>query len=138
MTLNDQIIAYLQQSNISFAPGDYQTGQPEGQADQILVWNTAKLGAQPTAAQLSDAYAAQQLTNQWKAYQSQAQAALSKSDITVSRITEGAALGTLTLTNADVVTYMDWRRTLRAILSQAQPATIPTSLPTEPPHPVGT
>ncbi len=55
MTLSEQIIAYLQQNNISFTPGDYKTGQPQGQADQILVWNAAKLGAQPTATQLTNA-----------------------------------------------------------------------------------
>jgi hypothetical protein len=54
MTLNDQIQAYLAQANIIFTAGDYQTGQPEGQQDQILHWDT-KLGAQPTAIQLANA-----------------------------------------------------------------------------------
>ena len=55
MTLNDQIIAYLTINNIAYSVGDYQTGQPEGQADQILHWD-AKLGTQPTQAQLDSAY----------------------------------------------------------------------------------
>jgi len=55
MTLNDQIIAYLTINNIAFTASDYQTGQPEGQADQILHWD-AKLGTQPTQAQLDSAY----------------------------------------------------------------------------------
>ena len=56
MALNDEIVAYLTVNNIAFGPGDYMTGQPEGQADQILQWNTAKLGPQPTQAQLDAAY----------------------------------------------------------------------------------
>lgn len=138
MTLNDQIFAYLTQNKIAFAAGDYQTGQPEGQPDQVLVWNTTKLGTQPTATQLSDAYAAQQLTLQWQAYQAQAHQALAKTDITVNRITEGVVKGTCVLTNADVVAYMNYRGSLRAILTQAQPSTIPTSLPTHAPLPAGT
>jgi hypothetical protein len=55
MTLNNQIIAYLTINNIAFTSEDYQTGQPEGQADQILHWD-AKLGAQPTQEQLDFAW----------------------------------------------------------------------------------
>ena len=54
MALNDQIQAYLAQKNITFIEGDYQTGQPEGQEDQILHWD-AKLGMQPTPEQLTAA-----------------------------------------------------------------------------------
>lgn len=57
MSLNDQIQAYLAQANISHGPGDYMTGQPEGQADQVLHWD-AKLGPQPTQEQLDAAWAA--------------------------------------------------------------------------------
>ncbi len=56
MDLNTQIIAYLTVNNIPYTAGDYQTGQPEGQSDQILSWNTDKLGAEPTQAQLDEAY----------------------------------------------------------------------------------
>jgi len=54
--LNNQIIAYLTVNNIAYSVGDYQTGQPEGQPDQVLHWDP-KLGAQPTQEQLDSAYA---------------------------------------------------------------------------------
>jgi hypothetical protein len=54
-SLNDTIVAYLTVNNIAFSAGDYQTGQPEGQADQVLHWDS-KLGAQPTQEQLDSAY----------------------------------------------------------------------------------
>jgi hypothetical protein len=76
-------------------------------------------------------------TAQWQAYQAQAIQALSKSDSTMQRVIEGVSLGACALTNADVVAYMNMRKALRVILSEAQPATIPTSLPTAP-FPVGT
>ena len=59
MALNDQIVAYLTVNNIAFGAGDYQTGQPEGQADQVLHWDS-KLGTQPTQAQLDSAYTTHQ------------------------------------------------------------------------------
>ena len=59
MALNDTIIAYLTINNISFASGEYQTGQPEGEPDQILHWDE-KLGARPTQEQLDSAYATHQ------------------------------------------------------------------------------
>ena len=55
-SLNDQIIAYLAINNIAMSAGDYQTGQPEGGADQVLHWDTTKLGVQPSADQLNSAY----------------------------------------------------------------------------------
>ena len=60
MTLNEKIIAYLIVNNISYGVGDYQTGQPEGEADQVLHWNTEKLGVQPTQDQLNSAWATNQ------------------------------------------------------------------------------
>jgi len=56
MALNDQIQAYLSQNNIVFVSGDYETGHPAGQPDQVLVWNTDKLGAQPTQDKLDAAW----------------------------------------------------------------------------------
>jgi len=56
MALNDQIQAYLSQNNIVFVSGDYETGQPAGQPDQVLVWNTDKLGAQTTQDKLDAAW----------------------------------------------------------------------------------
>ena len=55
-TLNDTIVAYLTVNNIAFSAGDYQTGQPKDQPDQILQWNTVELGTQPTDEQLNSAY----------------------------------------------------------------------------------
>jgi len=79
MTLNDQIIAYLTINNIAYSVGDYQTGQPEGQADQILHWD-AKLGTQPTQAQLDSAYTTYQanLTAQAQAKEAVKASALAK------------------------------------------------------------
>jgi len=73
MALNDQIQAYLAQFNIAFATGDYQTGQPEGQEDQILHWD-AKLGAQPTAEQLTAAQAAKEAADDAVAYKAKREA----------------------------------------------------------------
>jgi hypothetical protein len=58
--LNDTIVAYLTVNNIAFGPSDYQTGQPEGQADQVLHWDIEKLGNQPTQDQLNSAYTTHQ------------------------------------------------------------------------------
>jgi hypothetical protein len=70
MDLNTQIIAYLTVNNISYTTSDYQTGQPEGEPNQILYWNTDALGAEPTQAQLDEAttiYIKQQIAIQNKA-----------------------------------------------------------------------
>ena len=57
MTLNEKIIAYLGVKNISFTFTDYQTEQPEGQEDQIVNWDSVKLGAKPSQEQLDAAWA---------------------------------------------------------------------------------
>jgi len=57
MPLNDQIIFYLSQNHIAYATGDYETGQPDGQPDQVLRWNAEKLGPQPTQEQLNATWA---------------------------------------------------------------------------------
>jgi len=77
--LNNQISIYLTINNIDFNVGDYLTGQPEGQADQILHWD-AKLGAQPTQAQLDSAYTTYQanLTAQAQAKEAVKASALAK------------------------------------------------------------
>jgi len=79
MTLNDQIIAYLTVNNIAYSVGDYQTGYPEGQPDQILHWD-AKLGSQPTQAQLDSAYTTYQanLTTEAQAKEAVKASALAK------------------------------------------------------------
>jgi hypothetical protein len=54
--LNDKIIVYLKQNNISVVAGDFQTGQPDGEHDQILYWNVMRLGPEPTKDQLISAW----------------------------------------------------------------------------------
>jgi hypothetical protein len=78
--LNSEIIAYLSVNKIAYTAGDYQTGQPEGQADQVLIWNTTKLGTQPTQAQLDSAYTTYQaqLTAQAQAQEAVKASALAK------------------------------------------------------------
>jgi hypothetical protein len=83
-SLNEQIIAYLSVNNISYVTGDYKTGQPEGQPDQILYWNTEKLGAEPTQAQIDEAWPiweGQQIAAQNKA---QAESLLQATDWTAT------------------------------------------------------
>ena len=126
-SLNDTIVAYLTVNNIAFSAGDYQTGQPEGQADQVLHWNTEKLGNQPNSDQLNTAwttYEGQQIQKQNKA---EASALLSATDWTVN---PDVTTGTHKLTNqADFIAY---RNTLRgiAVNPPTTTATFPT-LPTE-------
>jgi hypothetical protein len=79
-SLNDTIVAYLAINNIAMSAGDYQTGQPEGEADQVLHWDTTKLGAQPSADQLNSAYTTHQaqLTAQAQAKEAVKTSALAK------------------------------------------------------------
>lgn len=67
MALNDQIQSYLGQNNIAYAVGDYITGQPEGESDQILSW-ADKLGPRPTQDQLNAAWATKVATDNAVAY----------------------------------------------------------------------
>ena len=127
-SLNDQIVAYLTVNNISFVAGDYMTGQPEGQADQVLEWNTAKLGAQPTQAQLDAAYPiyeGQQIQAQNKATASQL---LTESDWTTQASVADPAVSNPHLTNqADFLAY---RSQVRAIA--VNPPTTPATFPVKP------
>ena len=66
--LNDKIVAYLYANGVSYAVGDYQTGQPEGEPDQILSWNESKLGPRPTQEQLDSAWAAKEAADAAVAY----------------------------------------------------------------------
>jgi hypothetical protein len=68
MFLDEKIKAYLAQNNISFGVGDYQTGQPQGQNDQILDWDESKLGPIPTQEQLDAAWAAKEAADVAVAY----------------------------------------------------------------------
>jgi len=73
MALNEKIKAYLTQSNITNELDDYQTGQPEGEPDQILHWNE-KLGARPTQEQLDSAWAAKVAADDAVAYKAKRKA----------------------------------------------------------------
>lgn len=55
MKLYSKILAYLTQQNIEVIPNAVITGVPAGQEDQILFWDTATLGPQPTQEQLDAA-----------------------------------------------------------------------------------
>jgi len=126
--LNSEIIAYLSVNKIAYTAGDYQTGQPEGQANQILEWNTAKLGAQPTQAQLDAAYPiweGQQIQAQNSA---QAQTLLSATDWTAIASVADPAVSTPHLTNQ--AEFLSYRSAVRAI--GVNPPTTPATFPTVP------
>jgi len=126
--LNSEIIAYLSVNKIAYTAGDYQTGQPEGQANQILSWNTAKLGAQPTQAQLDAAYPiweGQQIQAQNSA---QAQTLLSATDWTAIASVADPAVSTPHLTNQ--AEFLSYRSAVRAI--GVNPPTTPATFPTVP------
>ena len=126
--LNSEIIAYLSVNKIAYTAGDYQTGQPEGQPNQILSWNTAKLGAQPTQAQLDAAYPiweGQQIQAQNSA---QAQQLLSATDWTAIASVADPAVSTPHLTNQ--AEFLSYRSEVRAI--GVNPPTTPATFPTVP------
>jgi len=126
--LNSEIIAYLSVNKIAYTAGDYQTGQPEGQPNQILSWNTAKLGAQPTQAQLDAAYPiweGQQIQAQNSA---QAQQLLSATDWTAIASVADPAVSTPHLTNQ--AEFLSYRSAVRAI--GVNPPTTPATFPTVP------
>jgi hypothetical protein len=72
----------------------------------------------------------------WRAYQETAQAALDDSDTTMHRIAEAVSLGLNSWTGTDVVAWVDYRRSLRAIVSASSGT--PGTLPTKPAYPAGT
>ena len=126
--LNSEIIAYLSVNNIPYTAGDYQTGQPEGQANQILSWNTAKLGAEPTQAQLDAAYPVwegQQIAVQNTAT---AQTLLTATDWTAIASVADPAVSNPYLTNQ--AEFLAYRSAVRAI--GVNPPTTPATFPTTP------
>ena len=127
-SLNDEIVAYLTVNNISFTSGDYMTGQPEGEPDQILSWNTVKLGAEPTQAQLDAAYPiyeGQQIAAKNKA---EAASLLSATDWTTIPDVSNPAVSTPHLTNASE--FAAYRSQVRAIA--VNPPTTPAVFPAVP------
>ena len=128
--LNSEIIAYLSVNNIPYTAGDYQTGQPEGQANQILSWDTAKLGAEPTQAQLDAAYPVwegQQIAVQNTAT---AQTLLTATDWTAIASVADPAVSNPYLTNQ--AEFLAYRSAVRAI-GVNPPTTAPVfpKVPTE-------
>lgn len=74
----------------------------------------------------------------WDNYKNLVISELNKTDATITRVSEAVSLGLTTWDASDVVTFVNYRRSLREILSHPIPATIPASLPTKPDYPAGT
>lgn len=74
----------------------------------------------------------------WSEYQRQALVALTKTSVTMERIAEAVATGATAINAPDVVAFTDYRKALRAILSQPKPDVIPDELPAHPGFPAGT
>ena len=126
--LNTKIVAYLSVNKIAYGPGDYLTGQPEGQPDQILQWNIDKLGPQPTQAQLDAAYPVwegQQIQAQNSA---QAQTLLSATDWTTIPSVADPAQSNPYLTNQ--AEFIAWRSQVRNL--GVNPSTTPATFPSQP------
>lgn len=94
------------------------------------------LDGQSAPATLDSDYQAWSESQTWVALQQDARAALDKSDTTMHRICEAVALGKNAWTSADVVAWVNYRISLRAIISA--PSGTPGALPTRPPFPAGT
>ena len=128
MDLNTQIIAYLTVNNIAYTSADYQTGQPAGQPDQILYWNTAALGAEPTQAQLDAAtpiYEGQQIAAQNK---TNATTLLQQTDWTCTVDITNPQYSNPYLMNQDA--FLAYRSTVRNIA--VNPPTTPAVFPPMP------
>jgi hypothetical protein len=126
--LNSEIIAYLSVNNIPYTAGDYMTGQPEGQANQILSWNTDKLGAEPTQAQLDAAYPI------WEGQQIQAQnSATAQNLLTATDWTAIASVADPAVSNpylTNQAAFLAYRSEVRNI--GVNPPTVPATFPTVP------
>lgn len=127
-SLNNKIIAYLTVNNIPFTSDDYMTGQPEGESDQILYWNTEALGPEPTEAQLDEAwpvYEGQQIAAQNKATASQL---LTDTDWTCTVDINNPQYSNPYLGNQDA--FLQYRSQVRAIA--VNPPTTPAVFPPMP------
>ena len=129
--LNSEIIAYLTVNNIAFTDTDYMTGQPEGEPNQILYWNTEVLGAQPTQAQLDEAtpiYIGEQIAIQNK---QQATMLLQQTDWACTVDINNPQYSNPYLTNQPE--FLSYRSTVRQIAVNP-----PSTEATFPPQPVAT
>ena len=111
--LNDKIVAYLTVNNIAFSGGDYMTGQPEGEPDQILVWNEGVLGSIPTDEQMDSAYVIYSNNQKKAANKAQAAQLLSESDWTAMASVSNPELSNPYLANQGE--FLAYRSALRSI-----------------------
>ena len=128
MDLNTQIMAYLTVNNIVYSEGDYQTGIPPNGVEQFLYWNTEKLGAEPTQAQLDEAYPiyeGQQIAAQNKATATQL---LQATDWTCTVDITNPQYSNPYLMNQDA--FLAYRSQVRAIA--VNPPTNPAVFPNKP------
>ena len=128
MDLNTQIVAYLTVNNISFTDSDYRTGEPDGQPNQILYWNTETLGAEPTQEQLDSSYAiweGEQIAAQNKAT---ATSLLTATDWTATVDINNPEYSNPYLMNQDA--FLSYRSQVRAVA--VNPPTTPVTFPTVP------
>jgi hypothetical protein len=91
--LNKKVESFFLLNNINALFGiDLMIGRPEGEEDQILKWDTAKLGSQPTYEQIDQAHETYQaqLTAQLAAQQTTAE------NLKQSALTKLEALGLTT------------------------------------------
>jgi hypothetical protein len=126
--LNSKIIAYLTVNSIAFTDIDFMTGQPEGEPNQILYWNTSALGTQPTQEQLDSAYFVweeQQIQNKNSA---QAQSLLSATDWTAIASVADPLVSNPYLTNQ--AEFLSYRSAVRNI--GVNPPTTPATFPPVP------
>jgi hypothetical protein len=126
--LNTEIVAYLTVSNIRYTSSDYQTGQPEGQPNQILSWNTSALGAKPTQEQLDASYIVWQGQQVQEQNKTAASALLSATDWTAIPSVADPAQSNPYLTNQ--TEFIAWRNQIRAIA--ITPPTTPATFPAQP------
>lgn len=128
-TLNDKVIAYLTVNNITYNIGDYTTGIPaDSNTDQIVYWDTAALGPQPTQAQLDTVYPlweGQQIAEQNK---TQATTLLQETDWTATVDINNPQYSNPYLGNQDA--FLTYRSQVRQIA--VNPPTTPSTFPQQP------
>ena len=127
IALNDKVVAYLNENNISFSNGDFAIYTIDG-VETITSWNTAILGAQPTQEQLDAAYATWELQQIQAQNKAQATSLLSATDWTSIPDVANSAVSNPYLTNQSA--FLAYRSQVRAIA--VNPPTTPVTFPTVP------
>ena len=124
--LNELIVGYLTVNKIAFTGNEWATGQVGTSPETITYWDTAKLGPQPSQAQLDSAYATYLDQQKALANKDKAKQLLADTDwIDIASVSDSGESPHL-VNKADFTTY---RRALRVI------AVTPTSsavFPTKP------